>query len=163
MKSLTTPNLFWVTVIVLTLSLARPSDGWPSTPDAAGGEEITADFPSQTDLEAAQEPPTPANTKLIGVAVVQGGPSYAIFQLGNRSVLVREGDEIVAGLQLRQVRWRSIDAERGGVLQEIYIGQGDGEAAARQTILGITDEGAQTLREKARKRVRFVTNLPERK
>ena len=99
-------------------------------------------------VKPASEPLTDFGAKLIGTAVVEGGVSFAVFQQGAKSVLVREGNEIVEGLRLVQVSWNLIDVERDGVRHQIRIGSG---------------EGLKVQRPRARREVRFLTNLPWRK
>jgi len=148
MKSKTMHSIFLALTILIALT-APEREGWASPPD--------------TSDDATQSPPTDRNTKLIGISVGRGGPSYAVFQSGGRTVLVREGNEIAPGLRLVQVRWKRVDAERDGVVEEIRIGGGEGTGVYRQTVLGRTDEGSQALREQARRRVRYETNLFGRK
>jgi hypothetical protein len=59
---------------------------------------------------------------LVGTAVVEGGPSFAVFEGAKGSRLVREGEEIVPGVRLLQVDWNWVDVQRGGIRQEIRLG-----------------------------------------
>jgi hypothetical protein len=89
---------------------------------APGGPYIMAQSPSAAGSAPMARPPGPPvsfDGRLLGTAVVEGGPSIAFLQLSTGTRFVREGDEIVAGVRLVKV-WRSrIEVERGGVRQEI--------------------------------------------
>jgi hypothetical protein len=66
---------------------------------------------------------------LVGTAVVEGGPSFAVFEGAKGSRLVREGEEIAPGVLLLQVDWSSVEVGRGGIRQEIRLGSSDGTPA----------------------------------
>jgi hypothetical protein len=66
---------------------------------------------------------------LVGTAVVEGGPSFAVFEGAKGSRLVREGEEIAPGVLLLQVDWSSVEVGRGGIRQEIRLGSSDGMPA----------------------------------
>ena len=63
---------------------------------------------------------------LVGTAVVEGGPCLAMFELAGGTRFVRDGDEIVSGLRLVQVRMNRIDVERNGVHDKLRLGWSEG-------------------------------------
>ena len=105
---------------------------WASPPDATdevdkasaetagsnpGGAAASVTVPAS--IPRTPGPRIDIDALLIGTAVVEGGPSYALLQLTTGTRFVREGDEIVAGMRLVKV-WRNrIDVERAGVRQDI--------------------------------------------
>jgi hypothetical protein len=113
--------------------------GWASPPEAADEVDVASPEPADSGSGGGAAPvamPAPVprgpnpqiglETRLIGTAVVEGGPSIAFLQLATGTRFVREGDEIVAGIRLVKV-WRNrIDVERGGSHQEIRPGPSEG-------------------------------------
>lgn len=92
-----------------------------------------------TPLPLPQEPPRMAgpritmDAELIGTIVVDGGRSYAVFELKTGQKLVRMGEEIISGVRLLEVRRNQIEIARGGVSQEIGLGSGEGTLALGST------------------------------
>ena len=161
--------IFFATAFLIALTATKGPEAWTSPSDAADDQEASIDVPSGSDLwgddQFESEPATDLNPILIGTAVVEGGSSYAVFQSGGRSVLVREGDEIIEGLLLVYVGWGEIDVERDGVIDEILIASGEavpGDGVLRETGIRRAEE-VQAQRIKARQRVRFLTNFSWRK
>lgn len=126
----------WVfPTILIGLVAAGGLAAWASPPDAADEADIGPPEPAGYGTKWGAAPvavPVPAprgsnpqirfDARLIGTAVVDGGPSIAFLQLTTGTRFVREGDEIVAGVRLVKV-WRNrIDVERAGVHQEIRPG-----------------------------------------
>jgi hypothetical protein len=111
---------------------------WASPPEAADEVDMaspenagpdsrgdTASVSVPAPLPRGPNPQVNFDARLIGTAVVEGGPSIAFLQLATGARSVREGDEIVAGVRLVKV-WRNrIDVERAGVHQEIRPGPGE--------------------------------------
>jgi hypothetical protein len=129
-----TPKLFLIASLI-GLFAAGGLIAWASPPEAADEVDIASPEPTGSGgkrgaAPAAVPAPTPRGSnpqvnfdvRLIGTAVVEGGPSIAFLQLTTGTRFVREGDEIVAGMRLVKV-WRNrIDVERAGVHQEIRPG-----------------------------------------
>ena len=126
-----TLKLFLIALLI-GLVAAGGLTAWASPPEAADEADEasagTAGFnPGSVAASVAvpaSSPRTPGpridiDALLIGTAVVEGGPSYALLQLTTGTRFVREGDEIVAGMRLVKV-WRNrIDVDRAGVRQDI--------------------------------------------
>jgi len=113
------PQLFLLASLI-GLVAAGGLIAWASALHAA--DEAGTAFPEPASLPRGPNPQANFDARLIGTAVVEGGPSIAFFQLASGTRFVREGDEIVAGVRLVKV-WRNrIDVERAGVHQEIRPG-----------------------------------------
>ena len=115
---------------------------WATPPDKKDGVIQTAVEPAASNSGGvATSVSVPASTpravvsrnamdaELIGTAVVEGGTSFALFQSASGTRFVREGDEIVSGVRLVQIRMNRIDIERNGVHEQIRLGY---SAGARQ-------------------------------
>ena len=133
-----TPKLFFIAALI-GLVAAGGLIAWASPPEAAdevdlaspenAGPDSRGDTASVTvpaPLPRGPNPQVNFDARLIGTAVLEGGPSIAFLQLATGARSVREGDEIVAGIRLVKV-WRNrIDVERAGVHQEIRPGSTEG-------------------------------------
>jgi len=130
----------WVLMTVLIgLVAAGGPTAWASPPDAAdegdtasselagyGAKWGAAPLAAPAPTPRGPNPPIRFDARLIGTAVVDGGPSIAFLQLSTGTRFVREGDDIVPGVRLVKV-WRNrIDVERTGVHQEIRPGSTEG-------------------------------------
>jgi hypothetical protein len=129
----------WVVpAILIRLVAAGGLIAWASPPDAAdevdeASAEPAGSNPGGVAASVAVPAPIPRTpdsrndigARLIGTAVVAGGPSIAVLQLSTGTRYVREGDEIVSGLRLVKVERNRIDVERAGVHQEIRPGSNE--------------------------------------
>lgn len=68
---------------------------------------------------------------LAGTFVVEGGTSFALLQPAGEMRLVRQGDEIVAGARLAEVRTDRIVVDVAGTRQEYLLSQARGGAVPR--------------------------------
>jgi hypothetical protein len=113
------------------MAWAAPSDGDDDAAEVApepagahlGGVVTTVSAPASTPRAF---PRIVIDAELIGTAIVEGGPSLAVFQLTGGTRLVREGDEIAKGVRLVEVRRNRIEVERDGIHQEIRLGSSEG-------------------------------------
>ena len=125
---------------------------WAAPQDGRAGAEQTAQEPSGSNSgQAGASVSAPAATprsvqrvavdgELTGTVVVEGGISYAMFQSGSSTRLVREGEVIASGVRLVQVKRNRIDVERNGVHEEIRLGWSEG--ARQQVRLGSNPAGS---------------------
>lgn len=129
--------------IVLTMLIALAAAGglmaWAAPPGGKDSAEQTAAQPAgpnsdgvvvaQTSVPAStprkQDQRVALDAELIGTAVVEGGTSYAVFQLAGGPRFVREGDEIAGGVHLVKVSRNRIDVESNGVHEAIRLGSGE--------------------------------------
>jgi len=151
--------MFLVAAIVSAVSIADWHEGRAASPDSTGTGTVSSASPSPPRPTEAYKTYSNEKIKLIGISVVEGDHSYAVFELPDRSVIVREGNEIIPGLRLVKVEWRGIDAESNGEIIKYRVGHGGSYGGNN---LGRKSEGAQIMRERARSRVRVLTNLPGR-
>jgi hypothetical protein len=134
----------WIGLAMLVATAAAGGlMAWAAPPDGNDGVGQTAPGPAASNsggvaafvsVPASTPRPVPRiaiDAELMGTAVVEGGTSYAMFQLAGGTRLVREGEEITDGVRLVQVRRNRIDVERNGVHQEIRLG---GIEGARQQV-----------------------------
>jgi hypothetical protein len=113
------------------------AEGRPVWASAAGGPSVGAAFAPST----SGSPIIPEGV-LAGTFVVEGGRSFALFQPAEGFRLVREGDEIVAGVRLVKVRTTAIVVERDGLSQEIPLKLiGGGAVAGRSGLAGSRSAG----------------------
>ena len=133
-------KMIWIGVATLAAVVAAGGlMAWAAPPDVKEGAEQAAPEPagsysggvSSSVLVPASAPRTRApqiamDAELVGTAVVEGGTSYAMFQSASGTRLVKEGEEIVSGVRLVQIRRNRIDVERNGVQQEIRLGWSEG-------------------------------------
>jgi len=92
-------------------TLADPAAPSPAT--AAPNLSLPASVPQTAG------PRVILDATLIGIIVVERGPSYALFRTASGSRVVREGEEIVEGARLLQVRTDWIVVERQGIGQGV--------------------------------------------
>jgi hypothetical protein len=100
---------------------AAANEGDPASPERAvsGYERGAAAAAAPAAAALGPVPQINFDARLVGTAVVEGGLSVALLQLAGGTRIVREGDEIVAGMRLVKV-WRNrIDVERAGIRQDI--------------------------------------------
>jgi hypothetical protein len=129
----------WIAMAMLVaVAAAGGLMAWAAPPDGKDGVEQTVAEPARSNSGGVAASATvPASTphavqrvaidgELIGTAVVEGGTSFAVFQVAGKTRMVREGDEIASGLRLVQVRMNRIDVERNGVHEEIRVGSSEG-------------------------------------
>jgi hypothetical protein len=129
----------WLVVAILAALVAVGGlMAWAAPPDSKDGVEQTAAEPAVSNTgRAAASASVPVSTpratpriamdaELIGTAVVEGGPSYAVFQLPGGPRFVREGEEIMGGVRLVQVGKNRVDIESEGVQQQIRLGSSEG-------------------------------------
>lgn len=124
-------------ILLVGIALAATGDrlGWASRTRAPNMvSSAAADLAGRDPAEVApalsmaesgrQMPglPTALDVTLVGTAVVEGGPSFAVFEGARGSRVVREGEEIAPGVRLVQVDWNWVDVERGGIRHEIRLG-----------------------------------------
>ena len=144
-------KMIWIVVAILAALVAAGGlMAWAAPPDGKDGVEQTAPETASANLSgvpSAMPMPAPRavqrnsmDGELIGTAVVEGGTSYAMFQSGSRTRLVREGDEISNGVRLVQVKRNRIDVERNGVREEIRLGWSEG--VGQQVRLGSNPAGS---------------------
>lgn len=106
---------------------ASPPDGHDNIEEAAGEADwpdpdevaVSASLSVSTRQSAGQG--ATMDPTLVGTAVVEGGASFAVFQLPGGTRFVREGGEIAGGLHLVQVLRNRVDVERNGVRDEIFM------------------------------------------
>lgn len=136
-------RLSWIILLVgIVLAVAGDRLGWASrtrapnmvSPAAAdlAALDPAGGAPALSMPEPGPQVPGPPMTlqvTLVGTAVVEGGPSFAVFEGAKGSRLVREGEEIAPGVLLLQVDWSSVEVGRGGIRQEIRLGSSDGTPA----------------------------------
>ncbi|MBI5018634.1 MAG: hypothetical protein HZB55_24535 [Deltaproteobacteria bacterium] len=70
---------------------------------------------------------------LTGTVVVEGGPSFAIFQPGDGLILVREGEEVVRGIRLLEVQHDRVVLEEDSQRRELTLGGIPGPVAGSVT------------------------------
>jgi hypothetical protein len=162
----------WIFVAILIALLAAGGGlmAWASPPDSKDVAEQPAAEPAAANPGGVVVPVSvPASIpravqrnsmdgELIGTAVVEGGTSYAMFQSGSRTRLVREGEEIAGGVRLVQVRRNRIDVERNGVHEEIRLGSSQGvgqQVRSGSNPAGSGREARARLREDLRARGRL--------
>jgi flagellar basal body-associated protein FliL len=152
-KIMSKKKMIWIAVpILIALLAAGGLMAWAEPPGNKDGAEQPAAEPAGANPSGAVVPVSvPASIpravqrnsmdgELIGTAVVEGGISYAVFQSGSRTRLVREGDEISSGVLLVQVKRNRIDVERNGVREEMRIGSSQG--AGQQVRFGSNPAGS---------------------
>ncbi len=89
----------------------------PAPPPAAEEAPIEA----ATTPPPPPPPPPPLNLTLLGTALVDGGVSFALLQMGNEIRVVRQGAEVAPGAALTAVKADRIVVTRGGVPQEFLL------------------------------------------
>lgn len=89
---------------------------------------------------AAQGAPSALDSSLAGTVVVEGGRSLALFQPGDGLVLVREGDEIAAGLRLVEVRREGVVVEQDGARRQVLLRSGGAPDESITTEPGVASE-----------------------
>jgi hypothetical protein len=163
----------WIFVSILIALLAAgglmawaaPPDGGDNVaqtaavPAASNSGGVTASVSVPASARRAADYRTAMDAELVGTAVVEGGPSYAVFQLASGTRFVREGDEIVGGVRLVQVGRNRIDVERDGVHQEIRMGssEGSGKQVRPGSIHGpVTETDVQRLWDFRRQKVNGI-------
>ena len=133
-------KMIWVAVAFLAALVAAGGlMAWAAPPDGKDGAEQAATEAGRSDsgglsssVSVPESPRRPAGSRigmdaeLVGTAIVEGRISYAVFQSATGTRLVREGDEIVSGVRLVQIRRNRIDVERNGVREEIRLGFSQG-------------------------------------
>ena len=134
-------KMIWVAVAFLAALVAAGGlMAWAAPPDdGKGGVEQAAAEPAGSDSGGVsgsvsvpasalrtRAPQIAMDAELVGTAVAEGGTSYAMFQSASGTRLVREGEEIVSGVRLVQIRRNRIDVERNGVHEEIRLGWSQG-------------------------------------
>jgi Type II secretion system protein C len=136
-----TPNkkTKWIVVAILVaLGAAGGLMVWAAPPDSKDGAEqsdaepgvsnsgrVAASLSGPASITRAT-PRISVDAELIGTAVIEGGRSYAVFQMAEGARFVREGDEIVGGVRLVQVERNRVGVESNGIQQEIRLGSSDG-------------------------------------
>ena len=134
----------WTLVAVLIAFLAAGGlEAWAAPPDSKDGAEQPAAVVAPVSVPDSITRAVQRNSvdgELTGTVVVEGGISYAMFQSGNETRLVREGDEIASGVRLVQVKRNRIDVERNGVHEEIRLGWSEG--TRQQVGLGSNPAGS---------------------
>jgi len=95
----------------------------PAGPDAGS---VATSLPAPASTPRVADSRIATDAELVGTAVVEGGTSFAVFQVASGTRLVREGDEIAGGVRLVQVRRNQIEVERNGVREEIRLGSSAG-------------------------------------
>ena len=161
----------WIVLAVLvSVGAAGGLMAWAAPPDSKdGANQTTAESAASNSGGVAAPVSLPASTpravpriamdaELIGTVVVEGGTSYAMFQSGSRSRLVREGEEIAGGVRLVLVRRNRIDVERNGVHEEIRLGSSQGvgqQVRSGSNPAGSGREARARLREDLRARGRL--------
>jgi hypothetical protein len=159
-KMMSNKKMIWIVVAVLVaVGVAGGLMAWAAPPDGKDGVAQAAGEPAASDSGGvAASVPVPASIpravprnsmdgELTGTVIIEGGISYAMFQSGSRTRLVREGEEIASGVRLVQVRRNRIDVERNGVQEEIRLGWSEG---ARQQVRSGSIRGASTLNPRER-------------
>ena len=135
----------WIGVATLAaLVVAGGLMAWAAPPEGKDSVEQAAPEPAGSDSGGVsgsvsvpasalrtRAPQIAMDAELVGTAVVEGGTSYAMFQSASGTRLVKEGEEIVSGVRLVQIRRNRIDVERNGVHEEIRLGYSQG---ARQQV-----------------------------
>jgi len=130
----------WVAVAILAAVVAAGGlTAWAAPPDGKGGVEQAVPEPARSDsggvpgsvsapasATRTRAPQITMNAELVGTAVVEGGTSYAMVQSTGGTRLVKEGEEIVTGVRLVQIRMNRIEVERNGVHEEIRLGHSGG-------------------------------------
>jgi len=130
----------WIFVVILmALLTAGGLMVWAEPPDSKDGAKQSDAEPgvSNTGRAAASSVSGPASipraaprisvdAELIGTAVIEGGRSYAVFQMAEGARFVREGDEIVGGVRLVQIERNRVGVDSNGIQQEIRLGSSDG-------------------------------------
>jgi len=119
----------WIVMAILVaLSAAGSLVAWASPPEETDevDEGVAASVSVPASTPRTRDPRIAIDAELIGTAVVEGGTSFAVFQLAGKTRMVREGDEIASGLRLVQVRMNRIDVERNGIHEEIRLGSSEG-------------------------------------
>ena len=168
----------WI-VLAMLVSVAAAGGlmAWAAPPDGGDDVEQTAAEPAGSNSGGvAGSMPVPVSipravpriaidAELIGTAVVEGGTSFAVFQLAGATRLVREGDEIAGGVRLVQVRRNRIDVERDGVHEEIRLGSSEGvreQVRPGSTRVASGIEARARLREYLKEKGVLRQGLPER-
>ena len=138
-------KMIWIVMAILAAVVAAGGlMAWAAPPDVKEGAEQAAPEPAGSysgvvsgsvsvpaSAPRTRAPQIAMDAELVGTAVIEGGTSYAMFQSASGTRLLREGEEIVSGVRLVQIRRNRIDVERNGVHEEIRLGWSQG---ARQQV-----------------------------